>query len=150
MDSPVGRLRGRGRSPWDAVAWTSLPAASSAVSALKFKLLFSIPQWPRLTDKHLLEREKDGVFIISLYYRCCHFNPSWMPGERLRPETGLKPCPLPTCGLRRKPRSRFFLHAAGERRGKPCSSQRAGGSGQHPCLPGPGGSGVLSAGDARW
>lgn len=74
-----------------------------AVSALKFKLLFSIPRWPELTDKHLLEREKDGVFIIPLYYRCCHFNPSWMPGERLRPGTGLEPASQMWC-LQSSPR----------------------------------------------
>lgn len=98
------RLRGGRGSPRDAVAWTSLPVASSAVSALKLKLLFSIPRWPGLTDKHLLEREEDGVFVISLYYRCCHFNPSWMPGERLRLGTRLDPYSLPKCGLRRAAR----------------------------------------------
>lgn len=143
------RLRGRGRSPRDAIAWTSLPAASSAVSALKFKLLFSVPRWPGLTDKHLLEREKDGVFIISLYYRCCHFNPSWMLGERLRLGTSLKSCLLPKCSLQRTACGRLLLHTAGERRGKPCSPRRASSSRQHPRLPSPGGSGVPGMGDAH-
>lgn len=72
------------------------------------------------------------MFIISLYYRCCHFNPSCMPGERLWLGTGLESCPLPTCGLQRKPRGQFLLHAAVKHGGKPCSPQHADSSRQHP------------------
>ncbi|XP_074743834.1 mevalonate kinase isoform X1 [Strix uralensis] len=85
---------------------------------------YPVLEWPGLTDKHLLEREKDGVFIISSDYRCCHFNPSWMPAERLRRGAGLEPCPLPACAPPRNPRGRFLLQAAGERGGKPSSVQR--------------------------
>lgn len=57
----VGRV-----SPWDALSWTPISVASARVSFPRFKLLFAIPQWPGLTDKHLLrrEREKNG---------CCYF-----------------------------------------------------------------------------
>lgn len=62
---PSGTLR----QPWATcphgmLSWMPIPVAP--VSSLRFKLLFTIPQWPRLTDKHLLrrEREKNG---------CCYF-----------------------------------------------------------------------------